>query len=284
MLLALFIDALKLATSAAPTVFDVTAFAAGSLHIANPMTVVASANVLTTAKALIARLTRFSLRLNSSWSRRRLQRRTTRSSPPVGGYDAFTVDCTAREHWRISIMLEWFNEPAKWSEDDGQIIVYADAHTDFWQITDYGYARDNAHIYGERVTTDFELKVRFKADYTEQYDQAGAAVRVDERHWLKTGVERFEGRLRFSTVITIDHSNWVIADLPEDFDTLNLSVERTGDALRVKFSVDDNDLEMASVSFLEPMRPGLRGVMCAAPEGDGFATYFSDLRLSIQRD
>jgi uncharacterized protein len=184
----------------------------------------------------------------------------------------------------MAIMMEWFNEPSNWSEDDGQVIVYADPHTDFWRITDYGYARDNGHIYGERVTTDFELKVRIKADYADQYDQAGAAVRVDERHWIKTGVERYEGRLRFSTVVTIDHSNWVIADLPESFEFLNLTLVRKGDALHVNYSVDDDDLEMVSVSYLEPKAPAFVGVMCAAPEGGGFATYFSDLRLSIQSD
>ncbi len=181
-------------------------------------------------------------------------------------------------------MMEWLNEPSRWNEDDGQIVVYADPHTDFWRITDYGYARDNAHIYGEIVTTDFELKVRIRAEYADQYDQAGAAVRVDERHWIKTGVERFEGRLRFSTVVTIDHSNWVIANLPENFEFLNLSLVRKGDALHVNFSVDDDSLEMASVSYLEPKVPAFVGVMCAAPEGDGFVAYFSDLRLSIQSD
>jgi len=47
--------------------------------------------------------------------------------------------------------------------------------------------------------------VRVKAEYAQQYDQAGAAVRVDESHWIKTGVEMFEGTLRFSAVVTIDH-------------------------------------------------------------------------------
>ncbi len=99
--------------------------------------------------------------------------------------------------------------------NDGQIIIRADAHTDFWRITDYGYVRDNAHIYGESVASDFDFTVHVEADYSDQYDQAGVAIRVDESHWIKSGIEMYEGRLRFSTVITVDHSNWVIADLPK---------------------------------------------------------------------
>ena len=57
--------------------------------------------------------------------------------------------------------------------------------------------------------------MRVRGAYADQYDQAGAMVRVDERRWLKTGIEYFEGRMRFSTVVTLDHSSWALADLPQ---------------------------------------------------------------------
>jgi regulation of enolase protein 1 (concanavalin A-like superfamily) len=176
--------------------------------------------------------------------------------------------------------MDWFNEPSQWSESDGQIDIRADAHTDFWRITDYGYVRDNAHIYGESVSSDFDFEVRVEADYADQYDQAGVAIRVDESRWIKSGVEMYEGRLRFSTVITVDHSNWVIADLPKAFRTLNLQLTRRKDVVQIGYSVDDRALEMASVVYLEPGVAAFVGVMCAAPEGDGFSARFSDLTLS----
>jgi regulation of enolase protein 1 (concanavalin A-like superfamily) len=176
--------------------------------------------------------------------------------------------------------MEWFNEPSRWSERDGTIIIRADARTDFWRITDYGYVRDNGHIYGEAITTDFDLTVRVDADYADQYDQAGVAIRVDESHWLKTGVERYEGKLRFSTVITVDHSNWVIADLPERFRTLNLHLTRRNDVVHIGYSVDDATPEMASVVYLEPGASAFVGLLCAAPEGEGFEARFSDLVIS----
>jgi hypothetical protein len=176
--------------------------------------------------------------------------------------------------------MNWFNEPSQWSDDDGQIFIRADASTDFWRMTGYGYVRDNAHIYGEAIATDFDLSVRVEAEYADQYDQAGVAIRVDESHWIKTGVELYEGKLRFSTVITTNYSNWVIADLSQNFKTLNLKLTRKGDAIHVSYSVDTDDLEMVSVLYLEPGISAFVGLMCAAPGGDGFGAKFSDLVLT----
>ena len=116
--------------------------------------------------------------------------------------------------------MQWLNEPAQWSEQRGSLVVTADAATDFWRITGYGYVRDNGHLYAEQLAGDFELSMRVRGSYSAQYDQAGAMVRLDERRWLKTGVEYFDGRPRFSTVITLEHSSWVMADLPADMSEL----------------------------------------------------------------
>ena len=80
--------------------------------------------------------------------------------------------------------MQWLNEPAVWREHAGALVVTADAGTDFWRITGYGYIRDNGHLYGEQIGGDFDLSVRVRGSYAAQYDQAGAMVRVDDRRWL----------------------------------------------------------------------------------------------------
>jgi uncharacterized protein len=177
--------------------------------------------------------------------------------------------------------LKWFNEPSKWSDDGDVIVVSVEPRTDFWRITDYDFIRDNGHIYGEDVKSDFELSVRIRANYTAQFDQAGVAIRVDDGHWIKTGVELFEGELWFSVVITADHSNWIIAKLPRDFGVLNLSLVRRRDAIRISRSTDDNDPQFAAIAYLEPDASALVGVMCASPDGEGFTVHFSDFKLLI---
>ena len=95
----------------------------------------------------------------------------------------------------------------------------------------YGYVRDDGHLYAEQVSGDLELSMRVRGSYGAQYDQAGAMVRLDERRWLKTGVEYFDGRPRFGTVITLEYSSWAMADLPSDMRELALLLTRRGDAV-----------------------------------------------------
>ena len=176
--------------------------------------------------------------------------------------------------------MKWLNEPAQWSEQEGSVVVTADAATDFWRITGYGFIRDNGHLYAEQLAGDFELSMRVRGSYAAQYDQAGAMVRLDERRWLKTGVEFFDGRPRFSTVITLEHSSWMMADLPADMSELALLVTRRGDAVEVRYGVDDGELGLAGIVYLPPGGQVLAGAMCAAPEGSGFQVTFDDLKVT----
>jgi uncharacterized protein len=178
--------------------------------------------------------------------------------------------------------VHWLNAPARWSEEAGLLTVMVDPGTDFWRTTSYGYIRDSGHVYGEVQAGDFDLSVRLTGAYAAQYDQAGAMVRVDERHWLKTGVEFFDGRMRFSTVVTNDYSSWAVADLPANAGELGLFLARRGDAVEVRYAVDDAEPDLAALAYLPP-GAALAGAMCAAPEGPGFAASFRDLLLTSRR-
>jgi uncharacterized protein len=173
--------------------------------------------------------------------------------------------------------MQWLNEPARWSEEDGSLTVTADPDTDFWRVTGYGYCRDTGHLYGERLDGDFQLSMRVRGRYAAQYDQAGAMVRVDERRWLKTGIEYFDGRMRLSTVITLDYSSWALADVPAGASELSLLLARNGDAIEVRYSFDGADQQLAGVAYMPPDEAVLAGPMCAAPEGTGFDVTFRDL-------
>ena len=176
--------------------------------------------------------------------------------------------------------MQWLNEPSAWSEQGSDLIVTADAATDFWRITGYGYVRDNGHLYGEMVAGDFDLSMRVRGSYAEQYDQAGAMVRVDERRWLKTGIEYFDGRMRFSTVVTLGYSSWALADLPQASGELSLLLSRRGDAVEIRYGVDDGPHALAAIAYLPPDDEVIAGAMCAAPEGSGFQVTFRDLEIT----
>jgi hypothetical protein len=179
--------------------------------------------------------------------------------------------------------MEWLNEPASWQRTGDVLTVSVDPSTDFWRETGYGYIRDSGHVYGEVLAGDLDVSVRMRCTLAVQYDQAGVMLRADERTWLKTGVEFFEGRARLSTVLTLGRSSWMVTDLPEGTDEIVLRVSRRGDAVEVRYVIEDGRAELAALVFMPPGREVLAGVMAAAPEGPGFRVTFHDLRIT-ERD
>ncbi|HWG62768.1 MAG TPA: DUF1349 domain-containing protein [Streptosporangiaceae bacterium] len=179
--------------------------------------------------------------------------------------------------------MQWLNEPASWQREDHVLRVNVDPGTDFWRVTGYGYIRDSGHVYGEVLAGDLDVSVRLRGDYATQYDQAGVMLRADERTWMKTGVEYFEGRRRLSTVLTLGPSSWAVADLPDGAEDVTLRVSRRGDAVEIRYSTDEAAPELAALVFLPPDTELLAGVMCAAPEGPGFRVSFHELQIA-ERD
>ena len=179
--------------------------------------------------------------------------------------------------------MEWLNEPASWQRTGDVLTVSVDPGTDFWRETGYGYIRDSGHVYGEVLAGDLDVSVRLRCTLSAQYDQAGVMLRADERTWLKTGVEFFEGRGRLSTVLTHGRSSWMVTDLPAGTDEIVLRVSRRGDAVEVRYVIEDGPAELAALVFMPPDREVLAGVMAAAPEGPGFRVTFHDLHIT-ERD
>jgi regulation of enolase protein 1 (concanavalin A-like superfamily) len=175
--------------------------------------------------------------------------------------------------------MQWLNEPASWQRTGDVLRVSVDPGTDFWRTTGYGYVHDNGHVYGDLLPGDLDVSVRVRGAFTNQYDQAGIMLRADEQTWLKTGLEFFEGRPRFSTVLTMGWSSWMVADLPPGTDEVTLRVSRRGDAVEVRYAAGDGPAELAALVFLPPDREMLAGIVCAAPEGTGFSAAFHDLRI-----
>src|SRR6266568_2498590 len=175
--------------------------------------------------------------------------------------------------------MKWLNEPASWQRTGDVLSVSVDPGTDFWRETGYGYIHDSGHVYGEEHEGDVDVTVCVRGAFGSQYDQAGIMLRIEERVWLKTGVEFFEGRPRLSTVLTLGRSSWMVTDLPDWMEEITLRASRRGDAVEVRYLVAGGPPELAALVYLPPGRAVLAGIMCAAPEGPGFRVSFSDLLI-----
>ncbi|HET9138857.1 DUF1349 domain-containing protein [Actinophytocola sp.] len=174
----------------------------------------------------------------------------------------------------------WLNPPPEWTADDRGLRLVAGPGTDFWRGTHYGYERDDGHVLGRPLRGDFRMTVTVSGDYRDRYDQAGLMVRIDERNWIKAGIE-LDGRLLLSTVVTRENSDWSVLPLPEAANTpVTLELERSGDTVMVRYRTGSAPATMVRLAYLPPDQEVLVGPMSAAPDGSGFEARFTALRFA----
>lgn len=174
--------------------------------------------------------------------------------------------------------MHWLNAPPQWHLNGEEIHVTVGAGTDFWRKTHYGFIRDNGHFYYAAVTGDFIVEVNVRGAYRDLYDQAGLMVRNDDAHWIKTGIEFVHGVQYVSAVVTNDFSDWSVAPLSNP-PAIWLRLVRKAEAAEIFYSLDGVDYTLLRIAYLRPSAAAMVGVMCAAPDGQGFEVVFD--RLSI---
>jgi uncharacterized protein len=173
----------------------------------------------------------------------------------------------------------WFNEPSTWQHDGGALSLTTDPDTDFWRTTHYGYVRDTGHVLGTGAG-EFTLTATFRGEYRDQYDQAGIAIRVDERNWIKSGIELVDAHQQISAVVTREFSDWSVAPVADPA-IVTIKAERAGDTVTITYGLDGAAPEtLLRVAYLAPGTTAHAGVMAASPTGKGFTTTFTDVSLA----
>ena len=173
----------------------------------------------------------------------------------------------------------WLNEPPIWQITGSTIDVTAGGGTDFWRKTHYGFTRDSGHFGYEVVEGDFVATVKVSGQYHELYDQAGLMLRSSATHWLKCGIEYVHGVQYVSAVVTNDFSDWSVAPLPQNPPSIWLRVTRQAEAVEVHYALDGATYTLLRIAYLAPAAAMQAGIMCAAPDGGGFAVRFEGFEL-----
>lgn len=176
--------------------------------------------------------------------------------------------------------MEWFNEPPAWGIQGDIITITSGAKTDFWRETHYGFIRDNGNFLYQQVTGDFVVEVKVSGAYHELYDQAGIMVRLDEKTWLKCGIEFVEGTQQVSAVITRDYSDWSVMPIPQNPTSIWMRVMRRNTAVEVQYSLDGKQYTMLRLGYLTSAETLNVGLMCASPEGTGFPIKYEGFKIS----
>jgi regulation of enolase protein 1 (concanavalin A-like superfamily) len=174
--------------------------------------------------------------------------------------------------------FHWLNEPPSWQGDARSLSLVTGDRTDFWRETFYGFVRDSGHAWLAPVSGDFSATVTIRGDYQALYDQAGMMLRIDETHWIKTGIEFTDGLMHFSVVVTRGVSDWSVIPLHSaSADTaVFVRLTRHGDAVRVQFHLGDGRWQMARLCPF-PADDAMVGVTACSPEREGFSARFEDI-------
>lgn len=184
---------------------------------------------------------------------------------------------TTRVPWASAA---WLNAPVRAHEDGTTLAVTAAAGSDFWRTTSYGFRRHSGHALLVDLPVGAGIEVGFVLDYSEQYDQAGLMVLVDEQTWTKAGVEVAEGAPQLGAVATRTFSDWSLAPVP-DWSGREVTVRgtRLGDALLIRARVDREPWRLVRVVPLDPAVRASAGLYCCAPKRSGLEVTFTRLAV-----
>jgi regulation of enolase protein 1 (concanavalin A-like superfamily) len=175
--------------------------------------------------------------------------------------------------------MQWFNEPTKWNIQDNKLKMDVTPQSDYWRITHYGFTVDDGPFYYTTRGGEFEVEVKISGDYKTRYDQMGLMLRIDEKHWIKTGIEYVDGVYNFSTVSTNEYSSWSVIALQDKPDYIWIKAIRRIDAVEIFYSLDGENYVMSNLAYFPEQKPAMIGMMAASPDGDGFEAVFEDFKI-----
>lgn len=175
--------------------------------------------------------------------------------------------------------MQWFNEPAKWEIKNNTLTMQVTPKSDYWRISHYGFMVDDAPFYYTTYGGEFEAKVKITGSYKVRFDQMGLMLRIDEKNYIKTGVEFVDGKFNISTVVTHDKSDWSVTTLDKAPPFVWIKVVRRLDAVEVFYSYDDKTYVMTRNAPLQDNTPVMVGLMAACPDGNGFEAKFENFTV-----
>ncbi|OWV84271.1 regulation of enolase 1 [Rhizobium sp. R635] len=174
---------------------------------------------------------------------------------------------------------KWRNEPASWHADETGLTMTTDEKTDFWRETYYGFTRDTGHFLAFPTGDSFTAQIRIQGEFRTLYDQAGLMVRIDERRWVKTGVEFTDGEPFLSTVVTDGKSDWSVAQPFKELEDFRIRVTVANGAMRIQASRDGRFWPLLRLAPFPAAERYEVGPAACTPERSGLMVRFSEFSV-----
>ena len=174
----------------------------------------------------------------------------------------------------------WSNPPQKSADTSDTMTETVPAGTDYWRVTHYGFIRDNGPFRFQTQSGDFEAKVHITGQYRELFHQAGLMIRIDEKNWIKTGIEYVDGKQNVSAVVTREVSDWSVVTRSDNPASIWLRLQRHGDAVQIEYSLDNETWSMVRLAYFPPSVAVKIGMVAAAPGKESFSVTFDHFTVT----
>ncbi|MBY5326845.1 DUF1349 domain-containing protein [Rhizobium leguminosarum] len=174
---------------------------------------------------------------------------------------------------------KWLNEPMIWQATETGLTLTTDEKTDFWRETHYGFTRDSGHFLGFPRSDGFTAQIRVQGEFRTLYDQAGLMVRIDERRWVKTGVEFTDGEAFLSTVVTDGKSDWSVAQPFNELEDFRIRLTVANGAMRIQASRDGSFWPLLRLAPFPAAAHYEVGPTACTPERSGLTVHFSEFSI-----
>jgi len=174
----------------------------------------------------------------------------------------------------------WLNEPKLHSAPTSQTLnLETDDATDFWRETHYGFTHDSGHFLGVETPSSFTCQLRIRGTFEALYDQAGLMVRVNERQWVKAGIELSDGQAMLGSVLTDGRSDWATSPYTADPSDFWMRATVADGVLRLQVSSDGRRWPLVRLCPFTVAPHYQVGPMACSPKRGGLKVAFSDWTL-----
>lgn len=176
----------------------------------------------------------------------------------------------------------WRNPPVSAvTTATGTLVAEAASGSDAWRETSYGFVHDTEHALLRPFEPGTAVEVSFVVGMSEQFDQAGVLVRLDDEHWIKAGVEFADGMPRLGAVVTDRRSDWSSAPVPDWAGrTAVVRASWNDGALTVRAGLVGEPLRFVRLAPFEVAAGVVAGPYLCAPTRSGFAAEFTAWRAT----
>ncbi|NOJ60689.1 DUF1349 domain-containing protein [Arthrobacter sp. 260] len=175
----------------------------------------------------------------------------------------------------------WTTEPENVRTSDEGLLVTAKEGSDAWRITSYGFIHDTEHALLRSITVGEAIEVAFRADFPEQFDQAGVFIKTDDTNWIKAGVECSDGELGVGAVVTRGESDWSLSPVPEWAGRIvTVRASLAPGAITIRARVDEEPWRLVRVAPRATDAILQAGPFCCAPTRPGLVVNFLSWRTT----